>query len=372
MERTGIANLPLHYGRCPSWIFEMMKRLGRAISEIIIAEHGQSEFLKRLSDPYFFQAFGCVLGFDFHSSGLTVTTLGALKEARLDDIGIFVCGGKGKTSRKTPEEIEQFSGNVSLSTKKIENLKYSSRMAAKVDSAAIQDGYQLYHHAFVFSENGSWAVIQQGMNANNRYARRYHWLSDEVKGFVEEPNNAICCDKKEARVLDMTASESRGARKISVEVVNEKRFLKFFRDNSLNSFLKNEIKILSMPQHHFIKELSRQTKKSLEKAYEIQPENYEELLSIQGIGPKSIRALALISELVYGSPPSWQNPVKFSFAHGGKDHVPFPVDKKTYEKSVEILRTAIDNAKMGAGEQLRAMERLSKFLSPLPRRSSSL
>jgi len=218
--RTGYANLPLHGGHAPPWLFKRMVPLAKAVTEIVVNEYSQDEFLRRLSDPYWFQAFSCVLGYDWHSSGTTTVTCGALKEAlNNENIGIVVAGGKGKTSRKTPVEIEKFGEGFSLQTKKIESLVYSSRMAAKVDSAAVQDGYQLYHHVFVFTENGNWAVIQQGMNPENKYARRYHWLSENVRSFVEEPESAICCDRTEKEVLNMVAWESRDTQNISLDVL---------------------------------------------------------------------------------------------------------------------------------------------------------
>ncbi|MDD5016363.1 MAG: DUF763 domain-containing protein, partial [Atribacterota bacterium] len=221
MMRTGIANLPLHYGKAPQWLFRRMKELARLITIFVISEFGTEEMLKKLSDPFWFQAFGCVLGFDWHSSGLTTTVCGALKESIKGiekDLGLFVAGGKGGTSRKTPSEIEQAGSYLN---KDPANLIYASKMAAKVDSSALQDGYQLYHHCFIFSKNGSWTVIQQGMNTSTRYARRYHWLGEEAKDFVCEPHSAICCDKK-GKSLNMVAKESKNARKVTTSLAKEK------------------------------------------------------------------------------------------------------------------------------------------------------
>ncbi len=210
MRRIAVINLPLHGGKAPRWLFSRMVKLSSAITEAVVDEYGQNEFIRRISNPYWFQALSCVIGYDFHSSGTTTVTCGALKEVmKNNNIGIFIAGGKGKTSRKTPSEIEEFSENTNLSTSKIERLKYSSKMSAKVDSAVLQDNYQLYHHCFFFTEKGKWAVIQQGMNNINNYARRYHWLSDKIKSFVEQPQNAVCCDVKEDKVLDMSAKQSR-------------------------------------------------------------------------------------------------------------------------------------------------------------------
>ena len=246
MKRTGTVNLPLHSGKAPRWLFERMVKLAKEITEIIVYEYSQKEFLRRISDPYWFQAFSCVLGYDWHSSGTTTVTCGALKMAiDPEEYGLVVTGGKGATSRKAPSEIERFGEVFSLSSKKIENLKYSSMMSAKVDNSCIQDSYQLYHHSFIFTEKGDWAVVQQGMS--DRYARRYHWISDTVKSFVEEPHTGICCDERKDGVLDMTANESEETRRVSVDLIrdNPKHLEKFFtsRDQKL-------LEEFTMPEHH--------------------------------------------------------------------------------------------------------------------------
>lgn len=351
--RTGKADLPLHYGRCPSWLFRKMKPLARAIVEIIVNEYSQEEFLRRLSDPFWFQAFSCVLGFDWHSSGVTTTVCGALKEGIKPELGIAICGGKGRASRKAPEEIIGFSECFSL---KSEKLVHASRLSAKVDNTMVQDGYNLYHHCFIFTEKGKWMVIQQGMNPENRYARRYHWLSESVKSFVEEPHKAICC-KKKAKTLNMVARESREARKVSVDIVRD-GIERHISGDSLLKFQKN----LKMPKAHSIINMNKRDIETLKRAKEINPSSYEELISISGIGPKSIRALALISKLVYGSELSWKDPAEFSFAHGGKDGYPRPVDRETYQKSIEILETAVQEARIGKRERLAALRRLNKII----------
>lgn len=360
-QRTGTASLPLHWGKAPPWLFKRMVKLSGAIAEVIATGYSQQELLRRLSDPLWFQAFGCVLGFDWHSSGLTTTVTGALKESlKTNDIGIAVCGGKGAESKKTPTEIENHAITFSLSTTRINQLIYSSKMAAKVDSAAIQDFYQLYHHAFFFSEKGDWAVVQQGMNEQNRYARRYHWLSESMSSFVEEPHSAICCDARSSRVLDMTAAKSADARTMSVEVLGE---IESYSQNGLHKFFgsNTSAKSLQMPAYHNIIVTDKRNIESLKKAAEAQPKDYEQLLAQPGIGPKTVRSLALISELVYGKPPSWEDPARFAFAHGGKDGVPFEVDRRMYDSSIEVLRTAIDNAKINSGDKLQALKRLSAF-----------
>ena len=343
MKRTGIANLPLHGGRAPRWLFERMVKLSGAITDALIYEYGRDEFLRRISNPHWFQAFSCVLGFDWHSSGTTTTTCAALKTA-LDpqEHGIAVAGGKGRTSRKTPAEIEKMADLFSLSTKKTENLIYASRMSAKVDNTCVQDGYQLYHHCFIFTEKGNWAVVQQGMG--NRYARRYHWLSEKVEEFVNEPHAAICCDKS-AKTLDLTAGESSETRKVSLDLI---------RDNPE----------LTLPVHHPVLDvdLTARDMTVLKKAYELQPESYEELVSLKGMGPKKLRALALVSDLLYGTNPSWKDPVRYSFAHGGKDGYPYPVNRETYDSSIETLKQAIEQAKINNTEKYRAIKRLREFI----------
>lgn len=347
-----------------------MKKLAGVVSEAIIEEYGRKEFLRRIADPFFFQALGCVLSFDWHSSGLTTTVCGALKEA-LDpeEHGIAVCGGKGRVSRAAPREIEVLAGSFSLSTRKTERLVYASRMSAKVDNACLQDGYQLYHHAFFVTEEGQWAVVQQGMHEYKNLARRYHWLSSGVKSFVEEPHTGICSQTKSSRVLNLVAKESRETRKASLDIAREnpQRLKRYFEGKgqlSLDEFLGRRVASLSMPTRHSLLriDLDSKTLEALNRAYELQPESYEELVSLKGLGPKSLRALALLSELIYGTRASWKDPAKYSFAHGGKDGYPYPVDKITYDTSVEVLRNAVEEAKLGNKEKYRAIKRLKEFL----------
>ena len=373
MRKTAVANLPLHGGSCPKWLFPRMKKLAGEITEAIVIEHGHDEFLRRMADTFFFQSFGCVLAYDWHSSGLTTTTTAAIKEGIGNkNLGMAVCGGKGATSRKTPAEIDVCGSNFGLSANKIERLKYSSRMAAKVDSNLVQDGYQLYHHTFFMAESGKWAVVQQGMNSSDRYARRYHWLSDNVSDFVNEPHSCISCDKKEEGVLNMAAAESEEARKASVDLLNDnpthlKRYMQaplLKRQLVLSNFSSPFVETLTMPRHEpiLLSDLTGRTMKQLQAAYELQPKSYEELVSIRGIGPKSVRALALVSELVYGCRAIWDDPAKFSFAHGGKDGYPYPVDRGNYDKTIEILKSAIENSKLGEKDRMGAIKRLGQFI----------
>ena len=312
MQRRGAVNLPLHGGHPPRWLFSRMVKLSGALTSVIIEEYSLNEFIRRVSNPYWFQAFSCVLGFDWHSSGTTTTTMGALKESLSpEEHGIYLSGGKGAKSRKTPEGIAHAGEVFNLNTKTTDKLIETSKLSAKIDNSCIQDGYTLYQHHFFVTEKGDWAVIQQGMNTENKYARRYHWMGEEVNDLLLEPHSGISCDVKTPETLNMTDKE--------FEV------------------LKN--------------------------AWEIQPENYEELILLKGIGPKKIRALALISDLVYGEPASWRDPVKYSFTHGGKDGFPYPVDKEVYDNSIQTIKDALDQARINKDEKLKAIKRLDDFIS---------
>ncbi len=359
--RTGTINLPLHGGKAPAWLFEKMKRLARQIVLAIIEEYGPYEFIEKISDPYWFQAFGCVLGFDWHSSGLTTTVCGALKEA-LKGIssytGIYVAGGKGGTSRKTPVEIESASMKEALD---FGSLVYASKIVAKVDSSALQDGYQLYHHSFIFSKDGKkWAVIQQGMNEQNRYARRYHWLNSKITDYVIEPHNAICCDLK-SDVINLIAADSSNAREVITEISHLKPEKILAKLSGISDHFNNNY---TLPRRHAINFSDIEKKrlgKIFQSTYDKKPANFENLISMPGIGPKTIRSLALISELVYSVPYSIKDPARFGFAHGGKDGIPYPVDNKNYNKSIEILSKALKESKIGRTEKIDAFKKLASF-----------
>ncbi len=355
-SRTGVANLPLHYGKAPRWLFDRMVKLAREITIVIVADSGAEEMLRRLSHPYWFQAFGCILGFDWHSSGVTTTLCGALKEGIKgleQDLGFFVAGGKGKTSRKTPAELEHWGELLSINPSP---LVYASRMSAKVDSSAVQDGYQLYHHNFFFTRSGSWAVVQQGMNDAARYARRYHWLGEAVTDYVNEPHSAVLSETR-GQALNLVAGESDRARDTIAEIAAQEK------PENIMAELK-KIKTLSLPAHHYLstEDLHPDSlKRIILSTYERQPEDFEHLLGLPGVGAKTVRALSLISELVHGVPPSYQDPARYSFAHGGKDGIPYPVDRKTYDQSIELLRIAIGRAKLGIKEKNEAMSRLKRL-----------
>ena len=334
-----------------------MVKLSKAIYEVIERDFGRDEFLRRISDPFWFQSFACVLGYDWHSSGTTTVTCGALKVAlNPEENGIAVLGGKGKASRKTPEEIENVSSIFSFSTDKMEKLIYSSKISAKVDNNLVQDGYQLYQHSFFLTENGKWAVIQQGMNNFNSYARRYHWLSDDVKDFVVEPQKAICCDKK-GRTLNMTAKESEKSRKVSVDITKEKpKYLEGYLNKKRKKVFEYK---LEMPKKH---EINLMLYKRLNDLYEFKPKNYEEIVAFKGVGPKTIRALSLLGELIYGEKPSFKDPAKFSFAFGGKDSIPYPINKQKMDEATNIFETAINEAKLGKREKINSIKRLKNFV----------
>jgi len=356
MKRSGTATLPLHTGKAPAWLFNRMVKLAAAILEILRLDFSEDEILLRLSHPHWFQAFGCVLGFDWHSSGITTTVCGAIKEALKDRqhaIGIYVAGGKGKAALKTPQEIEQIASRTGIDAERLVN---ASRLSAKVDNSALQDGYRLYHHTIFFTKNHNWCVIQQGLNETNRLARRYHWVSHLTSSFVNEPHAAICAQAKSAYVLDLTAKESAKTRDACVEITT------FAPDKTVDEL--KRIVELELPRRHYITAADiniARLKKQIVAIHEAHPQSFEQLLLTKGAGEKTLRALSLISELIYCAPPSIKDPARFSFAHGGKDGHPFPVDKETYDKSIEILRKAVSKARIGHYEKLRALKRLSLF-----------
>ena len=350
--RTGQADLPLHTGRAPKWLFERMRPLAGEIATAIVENEGPAGLMKRVSDPYWFQAFGCVLGFDWHSSGLTTTACAALKEGtRGRDLGFFVAGGKGATSRKAPEEITRACEKVGVDAAP---LVRASRLSAKVDSSAVQDGYEVYQHTFMFTHDGSWAVVQQGMNQNNGMARRYHWLT--APSFEREPHAAIA-GRGTTNVLNLVAHESENNRAVSVELAREEP-----------SKIAGEIermRTLTMPRHHHVRLYDidpKRIQRILLKAYEAQPEDYTSLLAVPGVGAKGLRALSLVAELTYGASASVRDPVSFSFAHGGKDGTPFPVDRRTYDSTIDSLRAALRDARFGRREKLDALRRLARLV----------
>jgi len=364
MIQKGIATFGLDYGKCPKWLFDRMVLLSKQMIYAIVAEEGPDEFVKRISDPVWFQSLGTVLAFDWNASGLTTILTAALKEAIRGserDLGIFICGGKGKTSLKTPEQILSWAERISLPEKSANALVYNSKMAAKVDSSLVQDGFQIYHHAFFFTKNGAWTVVQQGMNIQEQSARRYHWFSNDVKDLINEPHSGISSNLKVKEVLNMTASASEQNRGLSTEFVSQSfntlmkditLLRKYFTPLSQTVTMtdgKQQLTLLNLetkefnyhPVVHEDFAKSKYLEKILWRLCDQQPENYEKLLATPGVGPKTIRALALVAEVIYGAKPSYEDPARYSFAHGGKDATPYPVDRETYDQTIAKLRSLI-------------------------------
>lgn len=336
--------------------------MSRRIIYAIVKEEGSEEFIKRLGDPVWFQSLGTVLAFDWNASGLTTILTAALKEAirgSEKDLGIFICGGKGKTSLKTPEQILQWSEKISLGEKSANALVYNSKMAAKVDSSLVQDGFQIYHHAFFFTKNGAWTVVQQGMNAGQQSARRYHWHSKDLKDLIQEPHSGISSNVMVKNILNMTSFDSNKNRAISTELVSQSFNIlmkditllrKYYAPHSQMAKLqlgnKEQLTLLNLETKEFnwhpvVHEnfgKSKYLEKILWSLCDRKPENYEKLLATSGVGPKTIRALALVAEVIYGAKPSYEDPARYSFAHGGKDATPYPVDTKTYDQTIAYLR----------------------------------
>jgi len=381
MIYRGIATFGLDEGKCPRWLFERMTKLGREIIEVIINEYGSDEFIKRISDPVWFQSLGTVLAFDWNSSGLTTILTAALKEAirgREKELGIFICGGKGKTSRRTPEEIEQWGNALSLPDGYVNSLIYNSKMTAKVDSALVQDGFQIYHHTLFFSKNGSWTVIQQGMNIQNQSARRYHWYSKKITDLVKEPHAGIASQILNQPTLNLTALESEKTRSVSTQLVQNnyydlmkdiKILAKHFSDYSQVLKVKSDgqqtiflnLENREFVWHPVVKEnffKNKYLQKILYLVCEQRPASYEKLLSLKGVGPKTIRALSLVSEIIYGAKPSYRDPARYSFAHGGKDATPYPVDRITYDQSIKFFADVVSKSKLQSSEKNKIFHKL--------------
>lgn len=349
MKRSGTADLPLHGGHVPLWLAERMTRLGFAITESIIAEYGTAEVLRRLSDPIWFQSFGAVMGMDWHSSGITTSVMGALKRAinpHAKELGIFICGGKGKQSRQTPNELLAFSDRTGLNGTE---LVRCSKLSAKVDNTAVQDGFQLYHHNFIVNTDGLWTVVQQGMSAGSATARRYHWHSSFLKSFVEEPHTGIC-GLNQGKILNMTAAEARPSRTAMLAMTTE-------HPNKMLA----ELQHLVMPNHHDVKAKDVDLKRlgaMLWLTHEKQPGDFEELLLLEGMGPRTLQSMALVSEIIYGTPSRFKDPARFSFAHGGKDGHPFPVPIKVFDETIAVLSKAVAKAKIGETDKQQAIKKL--------------
>ena len=353
MKRSGVADLPLHGGRVPQWLAQRMTKLGTAITETIVQDYGTSAFLSRLSDPFWFQALGAVMGMDWHSSGITTSVMGALKRGltpKADELGLYICGGRGRFSRNTPHELRALGDRRGFDG---EALVRTSRLTARIDNNAIADGFQIYLHNFVLAANGEWAVVQQGLNDRSGLARRYHWHSATVKDFVAEPHTGIV-GENQGPIMNLVDSNARPAQKALLEIAHEKPI------NTLNV-----ARHLKMPAHHDVREKNVDLKRLgavLAVAYERELHDFAELLLLDNLGPRTLQSLALVAEVVHGAPSRFNDPARFSFALGGKDRHPFPVPLKTYDQSIDFLRTSLDAAKIGDREKIDGFRRLEGFV----------
>lgn len=358
MKRSGTADLPLHGGRVPAWLAERMTRLGTAICESVLAAYGPSELLSRLSDPFWFQALGAVMGMDWHSSGITTSVMGALKRGlnpRSHDLGIFICGGRGRHSRKTPDELRAVCERTGADG---EALVRASRLAARVDNNAIQDGFQIYLHTFVLSAAGEWAIVQQGMNESSGLARRYHWHSATVRDFVSEPHSGIV-GESQGTILNLVDRGAQPAQSAMVEIVHENP------DKMLG-----EIRRLVLPAHHDVREADVDLKRLgavLATAYERDLRDFASLLLLEKLGPRTLQSLALVAEVIHGAPVRFTDPARFSFALGGKDRHPFPVPLRTYDETLAVLRRGLEAAKLGAPDKSDGLKRLHNFVQGVER-----
>ena len=351
MKRSGTADLPLHGGYVPIWLAERMAKLGLAIVQNILLDYGKDDLLRRLSDPFWFQSMGAVMGMDWHSSGITTSVMGALKHAvnpHSKELGIYICGGKGKYSRQTPDELLRISDKTGLDGN---YLVRCSKLSAKVDNTAIQDGFQLYTHNFILSDTGKWTVIQQGMSDVSSTARRYHWHSDSLTSFVEDPHTSIY-GKNTGLILNMADKQADSSRKGIMQIASEKP-----------EYMLKEINKLVLPSHHDVRAKDVDLKRLgavLWLAHEKNPADFEDLLLLQGLGPRTLQSLVLVSEVIHGTPSRFKDPARFSFAHGGKDGHPFPVPTKVYDETIATLQNAVYKAKLGQTETTEAIKRLTR------------
>jgi len=368
MRRSGTFELRLHGGRAPQWLVPRMRSLSEAILTAIWMDRGPDEIMRRLSDPIWFQALSNTLGYDWDSSGSTTVTSTVLKDVlNAVEVGVKAAGGKGRKSRWAPEEIREICDAPSFSHADPDSLVYASKMSAKVDSAAIQAGYQIYHHVFFFTGSGNWTVVQQGMNTSLKSARRYHWTSEQLRSFVEEPHTGIVGDRTVDKVLDMTSRESEEARNVSVDLISDgpqslRRHLTSVKDEHQSSLMEWLPSFEEKPESFYrVVAEGRLNWEALRQAYELKPGNYEELLGIKGIGPATIRALALVSEIIYGAHVSRRDPVKYSFSFGGKDGIPYPVNRKRMDEATATIKDALERAMIGDKERLGAFRRLARL-----------
>jgi hypothetical protein len=354
LKRSGNADLPFHYGHVPPWLAQRMATLGLAITEAILLEYGKAEVIRRLSSPFWFQSLGAVMGMDWHSSGITTSVMGALKKSinpLSKELGIYICGGKGKYSRETPNELLKIADKTGLDGTE---LVRASKLSAKVDNTAIQDGFQLYLHSFILSSEGDWAVVQQGMSDSSSTARRYHWHSENLKSFVEEPHTGIC-GINQGQILNLTSNNADKTRQSMMNITSESP-----------TRMLSEIQKLVMPNHHDVKSKDVDLKRLgsiLWLAQEKKPSDFEELLLLEGMGPRTLQSMALVSEVIYGTPSRFTDPARYSFAHGGKDGHPFPVPVNVYDETISVLQKAVEKAKIGNSDKQQAIKSLHQIAS---------
>ena len=365
-RRGGSADLPLHYGRVPNWLGQRMARLGAVIAEAIVLEYGRDELLRRLAHPFWFQAFGAVMGMDWHSSGVTTSVIGALKRGLTPlsgELGVHVCGGRGAHSRKTPQELVAIGDKVGFDG---EGLARASRLVAKVDSAAVQDGFDLYLHGFIVTDDGTWVVVQQGMNGDARQARRYHWLSENLTSFVEEPHAAID-GAGQGVIVNLTDRRAEPSRRRQLDLLGA-----LGPDGIAHELAKLEGAVAAPPVQPFLPHLvmpachdvraqdivARRLHANLAAAADRGPADFAELLLVPGVGPRTVRALAQVAEVVHGAPYRFSDPARFSLAHGGKDRHPYPVPLRVYDRTIDVLKAAVRKAKLGQSDELAAIRRL--------------
>lgn len=354
--RSGTADLPLHGGRVPAWLSKRMTSLGRVIVEAVVHEYGRDEFLRRLSHPFWFQSFGSVMGMDWHSSGITTSVMGALKRGLApieDELGIYICGGRGKHSRKTPAELIALGERRGIDGHELTRI---SRLVAKIDSAAVQDGFQIYLHSFIATADGKWSVVQQGMNTSRKEARRYHWLSSAVTSFVDDPHSAID-GPNQGEIINLADYRAKKSRRTQLELVLQGP------DKVIDCLNREVMPRLVMPAHHDVRAsdiVPRRLHGALAAAAERGPKDFEELLLTPGLGARTVEALALVAEVIHGHPSRFDDPARFSMAHGGKDGHPFPVPLKVFDKSIEVLRRAVEGAKLDNADRLAALKKLQE------------
>ncbi len=361
MQRSGIADLPLHGGSVPKWLADRMTLLGTAISEHVIHHYGTSAYLSRLSDSFWFQALGCVMGMDWHSSGITTSVLGALKRGlnpRGHELGVYVCGGRGRHSRSTPDELRSYADRTGLDG---ESLVRTSRLTARVDNNAIADGFQIYLHGFVLNATGEWTIVQQGLNDSAGLARRYHWHSATVKSFTSEPHTAIV-GEHQGQIMNLVAAPASPAQQAMLEISRTRP------DSTIS-----EVRKLTMPAHHDVRPSDVDLKRLgavLSLACESDFQDFSSLLLLEKLGPRTLQALALVAEVIHGTPTRFSDPARFSFAHGGKDGHPFPVPLKTYDQTIRVLQQALEKAKVGETEKVDGLRRLERFVRAVEQHNS--